>query len=75
MPMGRPAGALTDERFVKDVGNIAAALGVACGTLEGLKVCGKVDEADVTVYAKAEDSLHAIVSDWFAWSRRCEART
>lgn len=75
MPGGRADGALTDDAFVKHVSNIAAALGIACGTLEGLKVCGKVDEADTMAYAKAEQSLHAIISDRFAWSRRCEGRT
>lgn len=72
--MGRPAWALTDEEFVKEVSNIAAALGLACGTLEGLKVCGKVDEADVKPYLLAEDSLHALIRDRFSMSNLCEGR-
>lgn len=75
MPGGRADGALTDDEFAKEVGKIAAALGMACGTLEGLKVCGKVDEADTMPYAMAEQSLRAIIRDRFAWSAACEGRT
>lgn len=75
MPGGRADGALTDDEFANEVGKIAAALGMAAGTLEGLKVCGKVDEADTMPYAMAEQSLRAIIRDRFAWSAACEGRT
>lgn len=73
--LGRPAGALTDEEFSREVSTIARALGNAIGTMEGLELCGAVDRADTTLYSAAERALGSVIADRYAGRRACEGLT
>lgn len=75
MQLGRPAGALTDEEFSREVATIARALGNAIGTMEGLELCGAVDRADTTLYSVAERALGSVIADRYAGRRVCEGLT
>lgn len=70
--LGRPAGALTDEEFSREVTTIARALGNAIGTMEGLELCGAVDRADTALYSVAERALGSVIADRYAGRRVCE---